>query len=1379
MSKFSVKKPLTVLVAVVIVLVLGFVSFTKMTPDLMPNMDMPYVMVMTTYAGATPEEVEQEVTQPIEKALGTLGNLVEITSTSSANYSMVTLEFTEDVNMDTISVDILQSINAISSQWNEMVGTPYILKINPSMIPVAVAAVNMEGMDAVQLSTFLDEELLYKLEGTAGVASVSANGMIEQQVSVVLNQSKIDALNKKVQQAISGQFADAEDQLSDAQTQLEAGQAQMELGKLQLEQGKEQLLNQTTQAESAISQLDELEAQLEQLEKTEQQLQSIYATVSKLEATQKELTNKVTLLETINAQLPALEAAEKEFQAELHAIDADTTLTEEEKTAKKNAILNSAEYKQNTAALATIDTHLAAMGTDRRGLEVELLTTQASLTTANASLGVIDAALTKLGVNRSDLANTLQEISSGKAQLSAAITQINNAIAQFGNGDITAEQALQELEKQKLNGMFQLSDASAQLILGEASLTSAAKEVEAGLTQLETAKEEALKQADLTNIVKMDTVAAILGAQNFSMPVGYVQEEGIDYLVSVGDKITTEEEMKNLVLLDLGMDDIGPIRVSDVADVFIANNANEVYATINGNDGILLTFNKQSTYATAEVSNNINAKFAELSEEYEGLTFTPLMDQGEYIYTIIESIFSSLIFGAIFAVIILFLFLRDIKPTFIILCSIPISVIFAFVMMYFSGITLNMISMSGLAVAVGMLVDNSVVVIENIYRLRNKGVSAIKSAIIGASQVAAAIASSTLTTVCVFLPIVFIEGMTRDLFTDMALTMGYALMASLIVALTVVPAMSSRMLKNTKEKKHRIFDKLMSVYQKTLRWALKYKAIVLIGSIVLLIGSGALAMAKGFVFMPETNATEINMTLEMPETAFLADTRKVADEAIRRISEIEGIETAGAMLSSSSGGMMGMLGGTGGSDPRNVTFYLTLEEGTDSKETTAKVLEAVSDLEGTFKTSGGGMASMMGGLSDSGITIRVYGEDLDVLQQTAKDIAAELETVDGTANISDGMEETDPAIQFIVDKQKAMEYGLTTAQVYQQLSAALQTEVTATTVNYSGDMYDVLILKDNKAELTPEFIKNYTFTVTMRDGTEETIAIQDIAEVIDTETLTSIKRVDQTRYIDVKCDVADDYNITHVAEAAKTALAEMELPEECRYEFSGGNEDIMASLGDLVGMLLLGVLLVYLIMVAQFQSLKHPFIVMFTIPLAFTGGLLGLLITGFEVSVMSMIGFVMLVGIIVNNGIVLIDYINQLRLAGMPKKEAIIEAGVTRMRPILMTTITTILGLLVMALGIGGGNELMQPIAIVCIGGLTYATLLTLYVIPIIYDIMNRKEMKRLNKQDLDIISEEALDAELEAIANKAKHFGSKNKDQNSAENAEPTKENEKDEMLM
>ena len=1350
MSKFSVKKPITVLVGVVIVLVLGFVSFSKMTPDLMPNMDMPYVMVMTAYPGATPEEVEENLTKPLEQALSTLEHLDEVESTSSANYSTVTLKFTEDVNMDTVSVDILQKINMISGEWDEAISSPFILKLNPTMMPVTVAAVSMEGKKTAELSALLDSTLMNKLEGTAGVASITASGTVKEQIHVTLNKDKIKALNRKISGAVDDNFTEAEQKLSDAQSKIDSGKAEIEAGKAEVRNGQQALAEQTAQASAELNekqqeisdgraqiqtQLQNIDTQLQQLETSKASLEQMQKSVEQLESAQKELQDSVAQLKELQKTVDELETAQAALDAQIASAP-----TEE----AKEAIRQSDAYKQTQAGLAQIDTQLKAMGMSRDTLADSVKTAEDSLASVDQGLSQIDAGLASQNIKRSDIPSAISEMETGMQQLEDAKTQLNETLKQLESGEIQLNDAKKELEKQKTNSMFRLSDAAAQLASGESALTSSQQQVDSSLEQLKEAKEDAHDKADLNNIITLDTLSKILAAQNFSMPAGYVEEKGVSYLVSVGDKIRSEKDMKNLTILDLNMDGVDPIKLSDVADIELTDNSDEVYANINGSDGILLSFSKQSTYATADVANNINKKFEELSKEYPGLTFTKLLDQGGYIYEIIYSIMQSLVLGAVFAVLILFLFLKSIKPTFIILCSIPISVVFAFVLMYFSGVTLNMISMSGLAVAVGMLVDNSVVVIENIYRLRHKGVSAVKSAIIGASQVAAAIASSTLTTVCVFLPIVFVEGLTRQLFTDMALTMGFALIASLIVALTLVPAMSSRMLRK-EPKKHRDFviGAFLKFYEKTLRWSLRFKPIVIGIAVLLLVGSGALALIKGFVFMPDSSATEVSMQIEMPEEALLKDTRQTANEIIRRVQARDDVETVGAMLSSSDGSMLSMMGNLGGTSVRNAILYVNLKDGVQktTSEISGEIIDLCKDLPCTL-TSSDMMSSsgMLSGLTDDGISIRVYGNELADLQKAAKDVAKKLEGIEGTMEVEDGIEEADPAIQFTVNKAKAMEHGLTVAQVYQKIAEAIQTETKATTVNYSGSQYDVMIVKGK--ELTPKQIKEYKITVEKQDGTEERIAVSDIAKIVDTETLSSIDRINQNRYLDVKAKIKDGYNITRVTDSAKQEIESMKLPPECRVEFSGGNEDIMASLGDLVQMLLLGVLLVYLIMVAQFQSLKHPFIIMFTIPLAFTGGLLALLITGMEISVISMIGFVMLCGIIVNNGIVLVDYINQLRLAGVPKREALVEAGKTRMRPILMTTVTTILGLIVMALGIGSGNEMMQPVAIVCIGGLLYATLLTLYIIPIIYDLMNRKDMKRIKKEDLDITAEEMLDQE-------------------------------------
>lgn len=1125
MSKFSVKKPLTVFMTAIIVLILGFVAYTKMTPDLLPNIDFPYVVVMTSYPGATPEKVETVVTKPMEQSMATLENVENIQSVSSENASTLILEFNEDVNMDTISVDILQKINLIQGYWDDGVGTPVILKMNPSMLPVSVAAVSMEGMDQAALSDFVSDTLLNKLEGTAGVASITNTGVLEEQWNVVISQEKIDQANARIREGIDQQMEAA----SGAQT------------------------------------LD-----------------------------------------------PAV-----------------------------------------AVQMMTVDQAIAY------GFDVSNMTIEEAL-----SNGI----------------NVL---------------------------DVTLEEAREK-------GMTAIAET---------------------LEQAQAAKEQAYAQADLRKLVTMDLISNLLQAQNFSMPAGYVEQEGVSYLVSVGEELASQEEVENLLLMDPGIPGVEPVYLKDVADVFLSDNAGEIYAKINGEDGVILTFSKQSDYATAKTSSNIQEKFGSLEEEYPGLHFTTLMDQGDYIYMMIDSILENLFLGALFAVIILFLFLKDLRPTFITLCSIPISVVFAIVLMYFSGISLNIISMSGLAISVGMLVDNSVVVIENIYRLKSKGVSTVKAAISGAAQVAGAITASTLTTVCVFLPIVFVEGITRQLFVDLALTLAYSLVASLIIALTLVPAMASGMLKNVKEKKHGLFDVVLRGYRKLLKAALRFKPVVLLLAVGLLVFSVYASLQKGFSFMPDMNMPQLRISIEMPEGATFQETTQLSDQVMERVQSVEEVETVGAMIGGNL--MMGM----GNSGNSSITMYAMLKEKTErsSKEVGEAIEGLCQDLDCTVSASSSADSGSSSMLLGNGISIQVLGDDLDALARTAKEVAAILENVEGTQEVSDGIEETDPEIHFVVDKEAAVKEGLTVAQVYSELTKAMSAKKQAGSVTFDGKEYDVVVSSDAIEELTPEEVKNLIISVTDQEGNEKELELGSIARIDEKETMVSINRKNQERYLTVTAGIQDGYNVTLVTNEAKKALEDYHPENGIRLDFDGENETIMESMEQLVQMLLLGLVLVYMIMVAQFQSLKSPFIIMFTIPLAFTGGLLALLIADLEVSVIAMLGFIMLSGIIVNNGIVLVDYINQLRMDGWEKRKAIVEAGVTRMRPILMTSITTILGLSVMVLGIGGtdsGAEMMRPLAIVCIGGLTYATLLTLFVVPVLYDLMNRKKMRILAKEDLEITNE-------------------------------------------
>lgn len=1121
MSKFSVRNPLTVFMAVIVAIVLGIVSYTRMTPDLMPSIDLPYVVVVTSYTGATPEKVETVVSKPIEQSMGTLDGIKNITSTSSENVSMIMLEFEEETNMDSATVDILQKLNQIEGYWDDMVGTPYIMKMNPNMMPVAVASVQMDGMNKSELSNLLDETLLNRLEGINGVASIATTGNVDEEVSVLLSQSKIDSLYEKIYAELDKNFEEPQKQLDDSKKQLDE--------------------------------------------------------------------------------------AVKGFEKAIADIDSNADMPADMKEQAKVQITSSPEYVQVQEGLKNL------------------------------------------------------------------------------------EQGQQELDK---------------------------------------SKEELHKKIDLSALLSMDTLSGILTAEDFAMPAGYVKESDAKWIVNVGDEIKSIEEIQNLVLADLKIDGVEPVRIKDVADVVVTDDSADIYAKINGEDGVVLSFSKQSSYATADVADNIAEKFDELSKEYEGLHFVTLMNQGDYINLVVDSITSSLLWGALFAVIVLFIFLRDIRPTFITLCSIPVSVIFAVVLMYFSGISLNMMSLSGLSIAVGMLVDNSIVVIENIYRLKSKGESVAKAAISGAVQVAGAITASTLTTICVFLPIVFVDGLTRTLFVDMALTLGYSLVASLIIALTFVPATASKILKKDIKKKPENPNGITAKYKKAVTWCLSHKIAVFAVALVLLAGSILAELSRGFTFMPDMDMPQLSATLETEFGTSFEDTTALADEAIKRIQGVEDVETVGAMISSDSA--MSMLGGSGGSS-NSVNFYIMLDENKkrSSNEVIKEINELCSDLDCDFNaTSSTDVSALMGG---SGISVNIYGDDIEQLQKSAEEISEIVSGVEGTQNITNGLEENDPALKITVDKEKAMLKGLTVAQIFSEISDSLTTEKKAIDVIFDDTSYQVYVSDENTDSLSVDDIKNYIMEVTAQDGTVSEVKLSDVASVEETESLSSITRQNQKRYLTVSSEIADGYNVSLVSSDVENALESYETPQGITFEISGENENIMDSMKQLVEMLLLGVMLVYMIMVAQFQSLKSPFIIMFTIPLAFTGGMLALLVTGFEISVISMLGFVMLCGIIVNNGIVLVDYINQLRLEGMERRKAIAEAGATRMRPIFMTSITTILGLIVMALGVGDGAEMMQPIAIVCIGGLLYATLLTLFVIPCLYDLMNKKELKKLSKEDLEI----------------------------------------------
>lgn len=1292
LSKLSVKKPYTVIVGVILVIVLGAVSLTKMTTDLLPDMSLPYALVITTDMGASPEKVESDVTAPVEASMATTSSIKNVSSASYDNYSMVILEYEQNANMDSVIIEIQQKLDQLEGSFPDGAGKPMIMQIDPDMMPVMVASADVEGMTQSEISDYVENELSPVLESIDGVASVSTTGTVEENIHVTLDQDKIDALNQKIQSKIEEQFTEPQEQLDQAAEQVESGRRQME-------SGKDQLANQLGQAENEVingkSQAFVAESDLSQ-------------NYTVLKATDELIKRAIPELQSIYEQGMGLKADIEQAQKEAQMNSDDGSRRIEELLEEAKISGDQEQINQILAMTGENQESIAEAGKRLELLQEELLELNTSLNQQWADqLAALNVSLSSID----DIPQVITQLSQKQVEIQTAMAALQTAQEQVTDGKTTLDDAYVTLNRMEIDGILEMSEASAQLAVGEARL-------EQGQEKLEESKQSALESADLNQILSVETLGQILTAQNFSMPAGYVNEDKKQYLVRVGDKVSSVEELKDLVLVDVGLDGIEPIRLSDVAETEVVDDTGDSYSKVNGNPAIMLSIEKQTGYSTGDVTKRIKTRFESLEKENDKLHMTILMNQGVYIDTIVESVMENMIVGAILAVLILILFLKDIKPTLVIACSIPLSVVFAIVLMYFTGISLNIISLSGLALGVGMLVDNSIVVIENIYRLRNQGLSIRKAAVEGAGQVAGAIFASTLTTVCVFAPIIFTEGITRQLFVDIALTIAYTLAASLIVALTFVPMMASGALKNTREIKHPWFDRILDGYEKVLRVALRFKPIVLICVVVFLVASVTLSVSKGFTFMDmnmETEQLTVTVSAKEDEKLTFEELTERADEVVDKISGISGVDSIGAMAG--GGGIMSMGGSTD-----SVTMYVLIDDsGATGSEITASIQALTADLDCDVNTDSS--ASDMSSFFGSGISVRVSGKDLDKLQKLAGQIAEVVEKTEGTVDVDDGLGDTTPSFTVKVDKEKAAKYGMTTAQVYQLVYKQLASNTSSTTISTDLKDYKVYVQSGEQADVTPGDIRKLTFPYTDRISGETTdIPLKDIAEFEEGESLNVINRSSQTRYISVTAGVDEDHNVTLVSNQIQKELDKIKLPDGYEISMTGEDETIRDAMNQLYLMLILAVVFIYLIMVAQFQSFLSPFIIMFTIPLAFTGGFFALFVTDNEVGVVSMIGFVMLAGVIVNNGIVLVDYINQLRREGMDKKEAIVTAGRTRLRPILMTALTTILAMSTMAMGLGSGSEMMQPMAIVTEGGMLYGTLLTLIVVPCIYDLFTRNK---------------------------------------------------------
>ncbi|MCL1990090.1 MAG: efflux RND transporter permease subunit [Defluviitaleaceae bacterium] len=1086
LEKLSVKKPFTVLVGVILIIVLGVVSFMGTTTDLLPDMELPVSVVVTTQIGATPEQIERDITIPIEGVMRTLSGINTVSSMSNEHVSIVILQFIDSINMDAASLEIREALDRVNLP--EGVERPMTLRLNPDMMPVMSAALSMEGLSIDALSELAMNEFVPALETVPGVATVNLNGTVQNQIHVILRAEHVENVNADLNQAL-------------------------------------------------------------------------------------------------------------------------TELMEEMASFSENRIL---------------------------------------------------------------------------ALMAEGLSQ---------------EQAI----------------AQVQLEFPAVEASNVATDEQIGLP---------------AEIVSIEAITGLLSAQNFSMPAGMTIEDGIEYMVRVGDTFQHLNDIKNLVVFNpelMGLIGSDPIRLTDVADVFLTDDSALSFSRVNGNPSIMLTIQRQSRASVSDVSAALHDRMDELTDEHAGLDFVVLMDQGEIIGEVIDSMLSNLISGGLLAIVILFLFLKDIRPTFMVAVSIPVSLMLAFTLMYFTGISLNMMSMGGLALAVGMLVDNSIVVIENIYRVRSTTeLSPARAAIAGAKQVSGSIFASTLTTIAVFFPVVFTGGLTRQLFQDLALTIAYSLLASLLIALTVIPSASSLLLKNIKaEQEGKWFSKLTDGYEKVLRLALRFKWLVLALSTVAFALSLWLINRQGMELFPASDSSQLTVTAEMPTNTEFDDVVRHAEALADRVLALQDVETVGVSIGGNM--MLDMMGiartRTGGGT--NITMYVLLEDGRlATNDAIISHIHNIGDdlgLDVSASADEPGMGMMMG----DPISFRVEGDDLDDMRETALALAEIVRSVEGAINVTDLEIEAAQELRVTVDHDAAMSYGLTVAQIFMAVNEALTAPEHTLSLHLEGRNYDIII-KDGDFTL-PSSVDLESLQLVTPTGD---VTLSDIADVHEGVGFTSISRMNGIRYVTISGDIADGFNVGLVNDDITSRLADFEAVPGTTVVIGGEAQALAEAFDDLILMLVLAVLFIYLIMVAQFQSLLSPFIIMFSIPLAFTGGFLALLISGVPLSIVAMIGLILLAGVIVNNGIVLLDFVNQLRWNGTSKKEALVEAGRQRLRPVLMTALTTIVSMSFVALGVGEGTEMMQPMALVTLGGLIYGDLMVLFVVPALYDLLNNN--KDVTKENLD-----------------------------------------------
>ncbi|MDO0824416.1 efflux RND transporter permease subunit [Desulfosporosinus nitroreducens] len=836
----------------------------------------------------------------------------------------------------------------------------------------------------------------------------------------------------------------------------------------------------------------------------------------------------------------------------------------------------------------------------------------------------------------------------------------------------------------------------------------------------------------------ISSLAQIIGAENLNSPGGQVQKGTQELTIRTTGEFESIEEIRDLLIpLPSG----GQIRLKDIAEVGIEHKEITAISKSDGEKSVSIAVQKQSGTNTVQVADEVNATVEAFAKEYPDLKVNVVMDQSIDIKQSIKTVENEAIMGGILAIIVVFMFFHNIRTTFITATAIPIAMMATFAVLYFAGITINMMTLGGLTLAMGRLVDDNIVALENIHRHRQEGYSKYEAAVKGVSEVGMAVFASTLTTVAVFLPIVFVEGVVSTIFRELAMTFAISLMASLLVSLTLVPTLSAKLMKtgNIPEGRtgikglidgfshgfDKIFSRIEAVYKKFLHYALHHRKTVMATATVVFVLSSASVLSLGAEFMPESDVGQLTINATLPDGAKLQDTEETVTKIEEKLEGIPEVETVFTQIGTNGGFSLG--GDTANTGSLSIQLV-------DLDARTRGVVEVGDEIRSLTKDIPGAEIKVtitdnmqMGG-STTPIDIAIKGEELDQLKAIGMDIQTIIASVDGTREVKTSMTDGVPEVVVKVNRPNAAQFGLSAAQISQAVKGTIS-GTTATTYRYEGSEIDVVLTGDETFKTSLENL-GQTPIPTLSGIT---VPLSQVAEVEIGRGPVKIERTGQTRVVHITSQIIDR-DLRSITTDIETKLKEYQIPDGYTYEVLGENKELMESFADLGMALVLAILLVYMILASQFESLLHPFTIILSLPMGFSGGMLGLFITRTTLSVPSFIGLILLVGIAVSNAIVLVDYIIKRRERGEDREEAIENAGPIRLRPIMMTTLATILGLLPMALGIGEGSETMAPMAIVVIFGLALSTVSTLLLVPVIYTIFedirdSRKRKKEKKKQ--------------------------------------------------